>query len=67
MSENWLATVQEAIYETDPQMVEAKIRIAETAIFNRIHDFNTRPDALENKRCLTLWGQSGFSGVREDR
>jgi hypothetical protein len=56
MRENWLTAVQEAIHENDPQMVEAKIRIAETAIFNRIHDLGTSPDALEEQALLDALG-----------
>jgi hypothetical protein len=56
MSENWLTAVQEAIHENDPQMVEAKIRIAESAIFNRIHDFSTGPDPLEEQALLDALG-----------
>ena len=56
MSEDWLAAVQEAIHETDPQMVEVKIRIAETAIFNRIQDFSTSPDAHEERAMLDALG-----------
>jgi|SRR6476620_10000911 hypothetical protein len=56
MSENWLAAVQDAIHETDPQMAEAKIRIAETAIFSRIHDLSTSPDALEEQAMLDALG-----------
>ena len=52
MSEDWLSAVQDAIHETDPQMAEVKIRIAESAIFNRIHDFSTSPDALEEQAML---------------
>jgi hypothetical protein len=53
MSENWLTAVQEAIHENDPEMVEAKTLVQVLT-------------PSKNKRCLTPWGQSGFSGVRED-
>jgi hypothetical protein len=56
MSEDWLAAVQEAIHETDPRMVEAEIRIAETAIFNRIRDFSPGADALEEQAMLDALG-----------
>jgi len=54
--EDWLAAVQEAIHETDTQMVEVKIRIAEAAIFNRIYDFSAGPDALEEQAMLDALG-----------
>lgn len=56
MSEDWLAAVQDAIHETDPQMAEAKIRIAEAAIFNRIHDFGAGPDSLEEQAMFDALG-----------
>jgi hypothetical protein len=56
MSEDWLAAVQEAIHETDPQLVEARIRVAETAIFNRIHNFSSGADALEEQAMLDALG-----------
>lgn len=49
MSEDWLTAVQDAIGETDPQTVEMKIQIAELAIFNRIHQFTSGPDSLEEQ------------------
>jgi len=54
--EDWLAAVQEAIHETDPQMVEVKIRMAEAAILNRINDFSAGPDALEEQAMLDALG-----------
>jgi hypothetical protein len=62
MSKDWLSAVQDAIHENDPQVAEAKIRMAEGAIFNRIHDFSAtdRPESpqppilLKNKRCSML-------------
>jgi len=56
MSEDWLVAVQDAIHETDPQMVEVKIRIAETAIFNRIHDFSASSDSLEEQAMFDALG-----------
>ena len=56
MTEDWLAAVQDAIHETDPQMVEAKFRIAEAAIFNRIHDFRSGPDSLEERALFDALG-----------
>jgi len=56
MRQDWLAAVQDAIHETDPQMVEEKIRIAETAILNRIQDSSGGPDALEEQAMLDALG-----------
>jgi hypothetical protein len=56
MSEDWLTAVQDAIHETDPLLAEAKIRIAEAAIFDRIHDFRAGPDALEEQALLDALG-----------
>jgi len=56
MTEDWLAAVQDAIHETDPQMVEVKIRIAEAAIFNRIPDFSASSDSLEEQAMFDALG-----------
>ena len=56
MSEDWLTAVQDAIHETDPQMAEVKIRIAEAAVFDRIHDFSASPDALEEQALFDALG-----------
>src|SRR5215467_12644823 len=56
MNEDWLVSVQDAIHETDPRMVEVKIRIAEAAIFNRIHDFSAGSDSLEEQAMFDALG-----------
>jgi len=56
MSEDWLTAVQDAIHETDPQMAEAKIRVAEATIFNRIHDFYGSPDSFEEQALFDALG-----------
>jgi hypothetical protein len=56
MNEDWLTTVQDAIHETDPQKAEVKIRLAEAAIFNRIHDFGAHPDSLEEQALFDALG-----------
>jgi hypothetical protein len=56
MSEDWLVAVQDAIHETDPQMAEVKIRMAEAAIFDRIHNFSARPDSLEEQALFDALG-----------
>ena len=56
MNEDWLTAVQDAIHETDPRMAELKIRLAEAAIFNRIHDFGANPDSLEEQALFDALG-----------
>src|SRR5215831_2165562 len=56
MSKDWFSAVQDAIHETDPQMVEVKIRIAEAAIFNRIHDFSASSGSLEEQAMFDALG-----------
>jgi len=56
MRQDWLVAVQDAIHETDPHLVEEKIRIAETAILNRIQDLSGGPDALEEQAMLDALG-----------
>ena len=55
MSKDWLTAVQDAIHETDPQMVEVKIR-AEAEIFSRIHDFSAGPGSLEEQALFDALG-----------
>ena len=56
MMNDWLEALQDAIHETDPHMAEVKIRLAETRIFNRVHDLENSPDALERQALLDALG-----------
>jgi hypothetical protein len=56
MSEDWLTAVQDAIHETDPQLVDAKIRIAEAAIFERMQNFIAGHDPLEEQALCDALG-----------
>lgn len=56
MSEDWLTAVQDAIHETDPQLVDAKIRIAEAAILDRMQNFVGSHDPLEEQALCDALG-----------
>ena len=58
-SMDWQEALQEAIHEPDPQIIDEKIRAAETAIFSRMQDFSSRPDSLEAQALL-----DGLGAVR---
>ena len=45
----WESALQDAVHEPDPTMAEAKIRMAEEAIFDRIHDCSISPGSLEEQ------------------
>ena len=53
---DWQDALQEAIHEPDPQIVDEKIRAAETAIFARMQDFSSRPDSLEKQALFDALG-----------
>ena len=55
-SMDWQDALQEAIHESDPQIMDEKIRAAETAIFARIQDFSSRPDSLEEQALFDALG-----------
>jgi hypothetical protein len=52
----WETVLQDAVHESDPMMAEVKIRMAEMAIFNRIHDFSTNPGSLEEQALFDALG-----------
>jgi hypothetical protein len=52
MTMGWQDALQDAIHESDPQIMDEKIRAAETAIFARMRDFSSRPDSLEEQALL---------------
>ena len=56
MNEDWLTAVQDAIHETDPQLIDAKIRIAEAAIFDRMQNFIGSHDPLEEQALSDALG-----------
>jgi hypothetical protein len=56
MTMDWQDALQEAIHEPDPQIMEAKIRAAEMAIFARMQDFSSRPDSLEEQALFDALG-----------
>ena len=45
----WQEALQEAVRETDSHLAESKIRIAEIALFRRIHAFSPSPDFSEEQ------------------
>jgi hypothetical protein len=45
----WESVLQEAVHEPDPIIAEVKIRMAEEAILDRIHDHSTSPGSLEEQ------------------
>jgi hypothetical protein len=54
MTVDWRDAVQEAIHESDPQIMDEKIRTAEAAIFARMQD--SRPDSLEEQALFDALG-----------
>jgi hypothetical protein len=52
----WESALQDAVHEPDPTMAEAKILIAEEAIFDRIHDCSTSPGSLEEQALFDALG-----------
>jgi hypothetical protein len=54
MTMDWQDALQEAIHESDPQIMDEKIRAAEAAIFARMQD--SRPDALEEQALFDALG-----------
>jgi hypothetical protein len=56
---DWRDALQDAIHESDPQIMDEKIRAAEAAIVSRMQDFLSRPDSLEQQALL-----DGLGAVR---
>ena len=54
--DTWESVLQEAIHEPDPMIEEVKIRMAEEAIFNRIHDHSTSPGSWEEQALFDALG-----------
>jgi len=52
----WESVFQDAVHESDPMIAEVKIRIAEAAIFDRIHDFGTGLGSLEEQALFDALG-----------
>ena len=52
----WESVFQDAVHESDPMIAETKIRTAEAAIFDRIHDFSTNPGSLEEQALFDALG-----------
>jgi len=52
----WESVFQDAVHESDPMIAELEIRIAETAIFDRIHDFGTGLGSLEEQALFDALG-----------
>ena len=52
----WESALQDAVHESDPMMAESKIRIAEEAIIDRIHDYSTSPGSWEEQALLDALG-----------
>jgi hypothetical protein len=53
---DWQDVLQAAIHESDPQIIDEKIRAAESAIFARIQDYSGRPDSLEEQALFDALG-----------
>jgi hypothetical protein len=56
LSMDWQDALQAAIHESDPQIIDERIRAAETAIFTRIQDYSCRPDSLEEQALFDALG-----------
>jgi hypothetical protein len=56
MTMDWQDALQEAIHESDPQIMDEKIRAAEMAIVARMQDFSSHPDSLEEQALLDALG-----------
>jgi len=52
----WESALQDAVHEPDPTMAEAKIRMAEEAIFDRIHDCSISPGSSEEQALFDALG-----------
>jgi hypothetical protein len=52
----WESPLGDAVRESDPATAEAKIRMAEEAIFGRIHDCSTSPGSLEEQALFDALG-----------
>lgn len=52
----WESVFQDAVHESDPMMAKVKIRVAETVIFDRIHEFATSPGSLEEQALFDALG-----------
>jgi hypothetical protein len=52
----WQERLQEAIHEADPSMAEVRIRLAETAIFERVDEFSKGPDSREEQALFDALG-----------
>jgi hypothetical protein len=52
----WQDALQEAIHESDPQIMDEKIRAAEIAIFARMQDSFSRPHSLEEQALFDALG-----------
>jgi hypothetical protein len=55
-TKNWQDALQEAIHESDPQIMDTKIRAAETAILTRIQDSSPCLDLLEEQALYDALG-----------
>jgi hypothetical protein len=55
MTADWQDALQAAIHESE-QIMDEKIRAAETAIFSRMQDFSSRPDSLEEQALFDALG-----------
>jgi hypothetical protein len=53
MTMDWQGALQEAIHESDPQIIDQKIRAAEMAIFARM---SSRPTSLEEQALFDALG-----------
>jgi hypothetical protein len=52
----WESALEDAVHEPDPTMAEAKVRKAEEAILDRIHDCSTSPGSLEEQTLFDALG-----------
>jgi hypothetical protein len=56
MTMDWQDALQRTIHDSDPQIMDEKIRAAEAAIFARIQDFSSRPDSIEEQALFDALG-----------
>jgi hypothetical protein len=52
----WESVFQDAVHESDPMLAADKIRRAEEAIFERMHDYSMSPGSLEEQALFDALG-----------
>jgi hypothetical protein len=60
MTMDWQEALHEAVHEPDPQIMDEKIRAAETAILAHFQISLPAPTHSKSKHCSTRWGPLGY-------